>query len=208
MTEQQDDPVARWQSVLSGLHAQLETEQARAARSKATKKELALAALTAGGEAAQGLAQANKDLFKANLRLEDLADAIGQAQAQLAEAEAERQAEHERRVRVSDLAERRIAVAAKIDDAADALGALLVEHDQISREMLLEHDPTDTAFARRIDGIGRLRAVMVDKTPALFAGTEGAPTRDPRRHRSLADLEREALAPFVLSEAGKTRSAA
>jgi hypothetical protein len=74
--------------------------------------------------------------------------------------------------------------------------------------MLLEHDPTDNAFARKIDGIGRLRAAMVDKTPALFAGGEGPPMRDPRRGKSLVALETAAIGDLVLSKQGKERSAA
>jgi hypothetical protein len=73
--------------------------------------------------------------------------------------------------------------------------------------MLLERQG-DNGFARKIDPVGRLRVVMVDKTPALFAGGDAAPLRDPRRGKSLVAPETEALASLILTEAGKERSAA
>jgi hypothetical protein len=70
MTEQRENPVARWQGVRDHLQAQLETERARIDKLKASKKSVALAALTTGGKSAEALEPANKDLVAATARIE------------------------------------------------------------------------------------------------------------------------------------------
>jgi hypothetical protein len=195
-----------WQGVLVSLRTQLADRLAKTDQLTAKKRQLSLAAMTGDEAAKRRLGTINRELVELKVNIEDVEAAVGEAQAQLVEAEAERQAEHQRRVRISNMCEKRIEIAEKIDAEAGNLGGLLAELDAITGEMRLERQG-DASFVRQTDPVGRVRAAMLTVLPMLYAG-ESAPTRDVRRGRPLAELERESLAPFVLSEQGKERSAA
>jgi hypothetical protein len=206
MAEPKDDP-AHWQAVIGDLRTQLESRTGKIAELGAKKRQLSLGAMTGDDASKRRLGTINRELVELKVNIEDVEAAITAAEEQLVEAEAEagRQAELAKRCKISDMCEKRIALAGEIDAAAAVLGGLLNQLAELHRALLLER-PTDAHFGRVIDPVGRLRAAMVDVLPVLFS--EGAPVRDPRRRRPLADLEREALAAFVLSAAGKERSAA
>lgn len=200
--------IARWRDTISDLQKQLEAEQAWVAELGAAKKPLTLAGHTGDTKAKAKLADINLEIRAVEQEFADLAEAITQAQAKLATAQADkaRREEMERLKQVREVAENRIELAAALEAKAQELASLCEELRQSGLAMGRARAwPVGDGRWKRADGGGRIR-LCLQKNIGLWFDDPANPL-DPRIDQALADMERDALSEFLLSDRGIQKAA-
>jgi cell pole-organizing protein PopZ len=195
--------VTRWRDTIRDLQKQLEAARARVADLGETKKPLTLAGLTGDSKAKSKLAEINAEIRVVEQETADLAEAISQAEAKLSEAQAQkaRLDEMERLKEVREIAENRIELAAVIEEKAQELANLCEELRQSGFAMGRAGDwPVGDERCRRADAGGRIRLCLQKNIGPWFE--DPANPLDPRIGQTLADMERDALSGFLLSDRG------
>jgi len=195
--------IARWRDTISDLQKHLQTAQTRVVELGEAKKPLTLASHTGNTKAKAKLAEINSEIRAIEQECADLAEAITQAEAKLSDAEAEKERldEIERRKKVREIAERRIDLGAVIEEKAQELANLCEELRQSGLAMGRAGAwPVGDVRWTRADGRGRLLLCLRKHIGAIF-GDPPNPS-DPRFGQELADMERDALGEFLLSDRG------
>lgn len=195
--------IARWHNTIKDLHEQLEVGRARVAELGETKKPLTLAGLTGDSKAKSKLAEINAEIRGVEQETADLAEAIKQAEAKLSDAEAQkaRLDEMERLKKVREIAENRIELATVIEERAQELANLCEELRQSGLAMGRAGAwPVGDERWRCADAGGRIRLCLQKSVGPWF--NDPANPLDPRIGQDLADMERDALSGFLLSDRG------
>lgn len=211
MTTQAEKTVEEWRRTGADLTAKLGKARDEQKAAQDARRPLVLEAYKGAGDKK---AKAKLDELSAKLRgagfaVDDLEIAVRQAGEKLEQAQSDLAAESKaaRLWKFSALCERRGEAAAKVDEAAAALAQALGRYTALAREgVALTHSGgvTDTRIYQKLDGGGRVIAaigmVLRDWFPDI------APSGlDPRRGRSLQQLETEILAPHVLADEAAAR---
>jgi hypothetical protein len=200
--------VARWRKTLDDLGSQKTEAQQRVDDLKEKKRPLTLKAHTGDKEARGKLDAINSDLMAASQDLEDLDEAVSQAEGNLAEAErvVNEALEAERLRALSDLAEQRVGVAEKIEEQLHELAATLSEYEDVGTEVSRFLGPEDDGIARKLDGSGRLGLTFGRVLGNLIEPEKISRNPvDPRRGQAFPDMERDALSRLLLSPTGAKR---
>lgn len=195
--------ITRWHNTIKDLQEQLEVGRARVAELGETKKPLTLAGLTGDSKAKSKLAEINAEIRVVEQETADLVEAISQAEAKLSEAEAEkaRLDEIERLKRVREIAENRIELAAAVEAKAQELANLCEELSQSGLVMGRAGAwPVGDERWRRADAGGRIKLCLQKSVGPWFE--DPANPLDPRIGQTLADIERDALSGFLLTDRG------
>jgi hypothetical protein len=195
--------IARWRETINDLKKQSEAAHTRIAELSEAKKPLTLAGHTGDQKAKARLTEFNAEIRVVEQEAVDLAEAITQAGAKLAEAEAEkaRRDEVKRLKKVRKIAEQRIELGSTVEAKAEELADLCEQFRRMGFEM--GHAgawPVGDSRWARADGGGRLLLCLQKHIGAIFE--DPANPKDPRISQALADMERGALGPFLLSDAG------
>ena len=202
--------VTKWRKTVDDLGSQRETAAHRVDELKEMKRPLTLKAHTGDAGARKKLDAINADLMTAMQDLDDLDEAIRQANEKRAEAEravAEAQ-EAERLQALSDLAEKRVGITERIEEQLHELAGTLTEYLDAGDEIQGYLGPEDDTIARRPNGDGRLGLVvgrvLRDLLPVEKVGRNPV---DPRNDQAFPDMERDALSRLLLTPEGAKRMA-
>ena len=197
-----DKQITRWSKTITDLTASREQKARQIDELKAKKRPLTLSAHTGDAKARAKLDKLNTVLLAAMQDLEDLDEAVSQAQAKLADAEralAEKK-EAERLRRLSALAQKRVDAAIKVDEQLQALATALTEYGDLGSEIRQHLTPSDEAVMRKLDGSHRLdiavARILGDFVPVARVARNPL---DPRKDESLTDMERGALSTLLIN---------
>ncbi len=197
-----DKEVAHWRETIANLTGQREKAAKRVDGLREKKRPLALGAHT-GDETARGKLEAlNAELLAAMQDLEDVDEAVRQAEAKLADSEtAVAVAREAQRLRkLSALADQRVDVAAKIEGQLQELADALAHYHNLGIEMQRHVPSSDETISRKLDGSARLDIVfgriLGEFVPVARMGRNPI---DPRKDTSLPDMERDALCRFLIN---------
>jgi len=195
--------ISRWRHTIDDLQKRLEAARARVAELCEAKKPLTLAGHTGDSKAKSKLTEINAEIRGVEQETADLAEAIAQAEAKLSEAEAEkaRLDEMGRLKKVREIAENRIELAAAVEQKAQELANLCEELRQSGLSMGRAGAwPVGDERWRRADAGGRIRLCLQKSVGPWFE--DPANPLDPRIGQTLADMERDALSGFLLTDRG------
>jgi len=195
--------IARWRDTINDLKKQQETAKIRMVELGEAKKPLTLAGHTGDLKAKSKLAQINAEIRVVEQESADLAEAITQAEAKLSDAEAEkaRRDEIKRLQRVRGLAEQKIEMAEEVETKARELAELCEKFERSGFEMGRAGGwPVGDGRLTRADGRGRLLLCLRKHIGPIFGDPPNP--NDPRFGQELADIERDALGEFLLSDRG------
>ena len=108
--------------------------------------------------------------------------------------------EAERLRTLSELAERRVDAAANIDKGLLELADTLADFQHLGTEVRRHLQPRDAAISQRIDGGGRLNLVVGRALGEVVPCTRmGRNPVDPRKDKSLAEMEQEILGRLLIN---------
>jgi hypothetical protein len=195
--------ISHWRVTIDDLQKRLEAARARVAERCEAKKPLTLAGHTGDSKAKSKLADINAEIRVVEQEAADLAEAISQAEAKLSDAEAQkaRLDEMARLTKVRAIAENRIELANALEAKAQELANLCEELRQSGLAMGQAGAwPVGDERWRRADGGGRIRLCLQKSVGPWF--NDPANPLDPRIGQTLADIERDALSGFLLTDRG------
>lgn len=135
-------------------------------------------------------------------QVEDVDEAIGQAEGKLAEGERAivEAREVERLSTLSALADQRVNVAARIEGQLQELAGALADYNNLGIEMQRLVPSSDEGISRRLDGSGRLNIafgrILGEFLPVARMARNPL---DPRKDTSLPEMERGALSRFLIN---------
>lgn len=202
MMPSSDKDIARWRETIADLNGKRESAAKRVDDLKDKKKPLTLGAHTGDTKAREKLDVLNAEILAATQGLEDVDEAIGQAEAKLADAERAivEAREVERLSTLSALADRRVDVAAKIEGQLQELAGALADYNNLGTEMQRLVPSSDEGISRRLDGSGRLDIAFGRALGEFVVCARMARNPlDPRKDTSLPEMEQGALSRFLIN---------
>ena len=192
--------MSRWRDTIADLNKKHGTAEGRVERLKRRKSPLTLAACTGDEKARAKLGALNGQLLAERQGLEDLEEAVAQAEAELAKAQEvlaiEKEAECLRVL--ARLATERIKAAKVVDQQcqvlAKALGAYYGLGDQLYRHV----GSRDVKFGAKIRSRGRADAALATHLAAVTGCVSRNPS-DPRDGHLLEVMEEDQLASLLIN---------
>ncbi len=194
--------VKGWRNTIGDLNKQAEVKQARIEKLKERKSSLTLAACTGGTKAQEELVAINADLLIERQGLEDIEEAVAQAEAELAKADEALAIEQEaERLRVlAALATERVKVARLVDQTAMALGQALAGYNGIGDKIYRLVAPRDIPFGTKVRSTGRVEAAVAHHLEGYLSNITFS-RQDPRARQSLEGLEADQLSRLLIDPA-------
>ena len=191
--------VARWRGTIADLNRKREAAGGRVDSLVKRKSSLALKAHTGDEKARKKLAARNVELLTERQGLEDLEEAVAQAEAELAKAMDALAVEQEaERLRVlARLATERIKVAALVDQTARALAQALAGYDGIGDQIYRHVGSSDVKFGGKVRSTGRADVALATHLAAVTGCVSRNP-HDPRDGLTLEVMEEEQLAILLI----------
>ncbi len=200
--------VAHWRKTIADLNRQREDRQSRIEALNRSKSPVTLRAHTGDDKAREKLDAVNTELLSERQALEDVEEAIRQAESKLATAQeavaAEREAERLRTL--AGLAEMRVGQAGEVDKCARALAVALGEYHATGVAITRQLGQGDQDFTTKVISPGRAAAAIAEELGGLLPNVERNPN-DPRANQALADLEEQTLARLLVTPEGADKIA-
>ena len=192
--------VARWRETIAGLNKKRGTAEGRVERLKRRKSPLTLAACTGDEKARAKLGALNGQLLAERQGLEDLEEAVAQAEAELAKADEALAVEQEaERLRtLSGLAEARIKAAALVDQQCQALRLALGAYSGLGDQIYRHVGSRDVSFGGKVRSMGRAEVALATHLAAV-SGCVSRNPNDPRDGQTLEAMETEQLARLLIN---------
>ena len=191
--------VERWQGVIADLNKKRETAEGRIEKLKGRKSPLTLKAHTGDEKARVKLDTLNVELLAERQGLEDLEEAVRQAEAELAKAQDALAAEEEAaRLRLlSALATKRVKAAAVVDQQARALAQALASYTGLGDQIYRHVGSRDVSFGGKVRSAGRAEVAMGTHLAAV-SGCVSRNPNDPRDGQTLEAMETDQLASLLI----------
>ncbi len=188
--------VERWQGVIADLTKQGETAEGRIEKLRERKRPLSLRAHTGDEKAREKLGALNAELLTERQGLEDLVEAVAQAEAEFAKAQEALAVDQEAdRLRLlSGLATERVKAAAVVDQQAQALASYFGIGDKIYRHI----GSGDVSFGAKVRSTGRADGAVAHHL-ASFLGCITRIPKDSRDGPTLEAMEEEQLAILLIN---------
>ena len=192
--------ISHWRETIVGLNKKRGTVEGRIERLKRRKSPLTLEACPGDEKARAKLGAINGQLLAERQGLEDLEEAVAQAEAELAKADEALAVEvdAERLRLLSQLATDRIKAAKVVDQQcqvlAKALGAYYGLGDQLYRHV----GSRDVKFGAKIRSRGRADAALGTYLAAVTGCVSRNPS-DPRAGQTLEAMEEDQLASLLIN---------
>lgn len=191
--------VARWRGTIADLNKKLETAEGRVDSLVKRKSSLALKAHTGDEKARKKLAARNAELLTERQGLEDLEEAVAQAEAELVKAEEALAVEQEaERLRVlARLATERVKAAALVDQRCLALAQALASYSGLGDQLYRHIGSRDVSFGAKVRATGRVDGAVAHHL-ASFLGCITRIPRDSRDGPTLEAMEEAQLASLLI----------
>ena len=192
--------VARWRNTIADLNKKRQTAEGRIEKLRERKRPLSLRAHTGDEKAREKLGALNAELLTERQGLEDLVEAVAQAEAELAKAQEALAVEQEAdRLRLlSGLATERVKAAAVVDQQAQALAHALASYFGIGDKIYRHIGSGDVSFGAKVRSTGRADGAVAHHL-ASFLGCITRIPKDSRDGPTLEAMEEEQLAILLIN---------
>ncbi len=192
--------VARWRDIIADLNLKREAAEGRVNSLVNRKSSLALKAHTGDEKARKKLAARNAELLTDRQGLEDLAEAVRQAEAELAGAQEALAVEQEaERLRVlSGLAMERVKASAVVDQRCQALAHALASYFSIGDQIYRHIGSGDVSFGAKVRSTGRADGAVAHHLDSFLGCITRIP-KDSRDGPTLEAMEEAQLARLLIN---------